>query len=77
MKRSEMIQKLMNIDFEWWSIEDEQDLNRYMDEILNLIEKEGMLPPKNPNKYDPVPTVTPTGNHDYSFIREWEFEDEK
>lgn len=40
--------------------------------ILNIIEKEGMLPPKNPNKYDRVPTVTPTGNHDYSFIREWE-----
>lgn len=44
--------------------------------ILDLIEKSDMLPPPNPNEYSMIPTVTPTGNLDYSFKREWEPEDE-
>lgn len=69
----------------WYDPDDrpllEEDVNKefyYGDSniFLNKIEKVGMLPPPNPNKYDTVPTVTPTGNHDYSFKREWEPEDE-
>lgn len=43
--------------------------------ILDELEKVGMLPPKNFNKYDPAPTITLTGNLDYSYIREWEPEE--
>jgi hypothetical protein len=40
--------------------------------ILDALINAGMLPPVDPNEYDLVPTVTPTGNLDYSFKRGWE-----
>lgn len=43
-------------------------------ELLDLIEKSGMLPPQMEGVYDPVPTVTPTGNHEYSWKRGWQKE---
>jgi hypothetical protein len=46
----------------------------FMDGVLEIVEELGMLPPPNPNNYDLVPTVTPMGNLDYSFKREWEKE---
>ena len=42
--------------------------------ILDLIEEAGMQPPEINGVYDPVPTVTPTGNHQYSWKRGWEAE---
>ena len=44
-------------------------------DILRKIEEIDMLPPPYSGKYDTVPTVTPTGNLNYSWIREWESED--
>lgn len=41
---------------------------------LITIEKVGMLPPPIPGVYDNVPSLTPTGNLDYSFKRGWEEE---
>lgn len=72
MKRSEMINKIAEIISE---VTYPEIALKRAKRILNMMESEGVLPPKNLNKYDPVPTVTPTGNHDYSFIREWEPED--
>lgn len=66
MKKSEAIarlQKYININAGSLQVPEQ---------ILNFVEGLGMLPPKNMNKYNPVPSVTPTGNLDYSFINEWE-----
>lgn len=67
MKRSDMVDLIHN--YYWDNYPDFE-----ASDIVTIIEEAGMLPPKNPNKYDPVPTVTPTGHNDYSFIREWEEE---
>ncbi len=43
--------------------------------LIEFFENElGMLPPKMVGTYDTVPTVTPTGNHDYCWKRGWETE---
>jgi len=65
MKRSEMVSII------WDAINELEDA----DYILQVIEKAGMLPPPIFGVYDNVPTVTPTGNLDYSFKRGWEPED--
>jgi hypothetical protein len=46
------------------------------DFLLDALEKVGMLPPEMVGVYDTVPTVTPTGNHDYGWKRGWEPENE-
>lgn len=72
MKRSKMV-KIIQM-----SIERYFDYSPYADNmkgaefVLEQIEKCGMLPPTIVGEYDSVPTVTPTGNLDYSFKREWE-----
>lgn len=45
MKRSQMLEKMCNVDFEWWSIEDADDFKRLMNATLDIIETSGMLPP--------------------------------
>ncbi len=67
MKRSEMIDKIMEVI-------DGDDSYPLAKSILKKIEELGMLPPVIPGEYDPVPTVTPTGNHEYSWKRGWEVE---
>lgn len=47
-----------------------EDAERMLEALL----KAGMLPPKMEGVYDPVPTVTPTGNLDYGWARGWEQE---
>lgn len=42
--------------------------------ILKHLEDAGMLPPPAQGIYGTVPTITPTGNLDYSYIRKWEQE---
>jgi hypothetical protein len=77
MKRSEILIKLQrfygikHVMVEQGYISKDQ----FMDEVLQLVEELGMLPPPNPKEYDNVPTVTPTGNHEYSFKRSWEDEE--
>lgn len=73
MKRSEILKLITDIvkDYTICEYDTDQWIAR---QILDMVEEKGMQPPKNHNKYDPVPTVTPTGHHDYSFIREWEEE---
>jgi hypothetical protein len=46
------------------------------DQILTRLENIGMLPPPCPGVYDTVPTVTPTGNLNYSWKKQWEPENE-
>lgn len=45
------------------------------DDLLSTLEECGMLPPKVVGEYDLVPTVTPTGNYDHSWVRKWESEE--
>ena len=47
---------------------------QFMESMLALVEEMGMIPPEVRGEYDSVPTVTPTGNHDYGWIRKWEKE---
>ena len=47
------------------------EFDELAESILDRLESENMLPPPNFGVYDSVPTVTPTGNHDYSYKREW------
>lgn len=67
MKRSDMLRII------WEAINELEDA----DHILTKIEKAGMIPPPCPGIYDLVPTVTPTGNLDYGWKRDWEKEDEE
>lgn len=46
----------------------------FFSNVLSIAEDLGMIPPSNPNEYDLVPTVTPTGNFDYSYRHGWEVE---
>jgi hypothetical protein len=71
MKRSEARYRihgiLLNIN-RTYSVMDQAE------EVLRTLEELGMLPPEVRGKYGHVPSVTPTGNLDYSWIREWEKE---
>ena len=46
----------------------------FYEEMLSYMESLGILPPMVEGEYDTVPTVTPTGNYDYSWVRKWEKE---
>lgn len=78
MKRSEMIKKVAEM-FEEHS--NNQQYKGYShkglaETFLDIVEDLGMLPPTT-NYYNTVltpPTVTPTGELDYSFHRGWEKE---
>lgn len=76
MKRSEFIKKAAEM-FEEHS--NNQQYKGYSHEglaetFLKIVEELGMLAPKIEGVYDSVPTVTPTGNFDYSWKRGWENE---
>lgn len=74
MKRSKMIETIEKAIILFGNTPDTNALALF---ILTFQEDLGMLPPKNLHKYNPVPFVTPTGNLDYSYINEWESEDDK
>jgi hypothetical protein len=74
MKKREMIDLILE---ELESDDLTGKLRWVAEHILWICEDAGMLPPENPNKYDPVATITPTGQASYGFAREWEPEDEK
>lgn len=74
MKRSEML-KIMSEAYSDKTKHrrlyfDLEDANR----VLTAMEEAGILPPTISGVYDPVPTVTPTGNLDYNYKRGWEAE---
>lgn len=80
MKRSEMLARiavaLCDNDTNEWLHGEGKDLS-YDDMAriaLKVVEQNGMLAPKIEGVYDSVPTVTPTGNLDYSWKRDWEDE---
>jgi hypothetical protein len=62
MRRSEALNII------WDAINELEDANF----ILTKLEEAGMTPPPRVGVYDTVPTVTPTGNLDYAWKREWE-----
>ena len=82
MKRSEFIKKVAEM------MEDHSNNQQYKgysheglaEVFLDIAEELGMKPnfiikdKDGYGVYDPVPTVTPTGNLDYSFKRGWENE---
>ena len=74
MKRSEAINLIAN--FVYHLNVDYRECDIVANKLLTKLEDAGMIPPPVQGKYDPVPTVTPTGNHDYSLIREWEPEND-
>lgn len=79
MKKSEMISKIAHVLHECRLYRVNVDVTTDLETaevVLNRIEKLGMLPPKIEGKYDNIPTVTPTGNHWYSWKRGWEREEE-
>lgn len=45
-----MIDKLLEVDYDWWCLEDEWDLEQLMIKVLNIVEENGMSPP--PQKPD-------------------------
>jgi len=74
MRRSEMVELLQETFLRHMNCTEDccgTDEKMYSN-ILRELEDAGMMPPKVIGKYDMVPTVTPTGNHDFSWIREWE-----
>jgi hypothetical protein len=74
MKRSEIVELIA----EYMSVLDccyAGDKHKAAHDLLVSLEDWGMLPPLNSKQYDNVPTVTPTGNYDYSFKRSWEDEE--
>lgn len=71
MKRSKMIETIEKAITLFGNTPDANALALF---ILTFQEELGMLPPKNPGVYDTVPTITPTGNLDYSFKHGWEEE---
>lgn len=71
MKRSEMVEKLSKIDFEWWAIEDEIDFKNLISKLLDAVESLGMLPPQTEFT---DPGHFPGDNFKYE-INEWEPED--
>lgn len=73
MKRSEMVRAIERVLAD---VRMESSQSR-ADRVLKIIEYKGMLPPVMEGIYDPVPTVTPTGNLDYGWKRGWEPEDEQ
>ena len=76
MKRSEvlkLIEGLFNLATE---PNNEFPNDVHAENLLCNLEEIGMLPPKMIGIYDSVPTVTPTGNHEYSYKRGWETEDD-
>lgn len=80
MKRSEMLRIMAyafndDAQIEGLGSDPSVDLLRVMDRILFNIERAGILPPAIRGVYDSTPTVTPTGNLDYSFKRGWEPEE--
>lgn len=74
MKRSKMLGEIADIihTYRRSSKAISSDLLAQM--VLVKIEELGMLPPKIKGEYDNIPTVTPTGNHEYFWKRAWEQE---
>lgn len=73
MKRSEMVELIaktmedcLDGDNGSWELDAEK--------VLKAMEDAGMQPPIVHGLYDTVPTLTPTGNLEYSYKREWEQE---
>jgi beta-mannanase len=67
MKRSEMLKQLYEMDFEWWSMEDVNDFKLLLKQVLDTIEKQGMLPP------DYLITYGERNDH---YVNEWEPEND-
>lgn len=73
MKRSEMIKKVRQAVNEARGVFDDPHISiEEADVVLSKLEQAGMNPPPIQGVYDTVPTVTPTGNLNYGFKREWE-----
>lgn len=74
VKKSEMIKKMTALLENW---ENCKACDRTSEDLLKMMEKEGMLPPDNGSGY-PITTLIPTGEYDYSTqpIYKWDAEND-
>lgn len=70
MKRSAAIGEIESVIYDTRLL----SMNSQAKAILSKLECIGILPPPIVGVYDTVPTVTLTGNLDYSYKRAWEAE---
>lgn len=72
MKRSEMVEEIAKVIARFrGDLPPSRNEHFVASAIIEKMKELGMQEPVMEGVYDPVPTVTPTGNHEYSWKRGW------
>ncbi len=74
MKKSDFLKELYEAVDDYLDSRKHFEYNNLVDMIVDKSIELGMSPPKVNGVYDSAPTVTPTGNYEYSYKRGWDDE---